>query len=196
QILDLHIRVLEKIFLQVPFDQIRKSFRTDMEALNYLEIIQLSGHLSFDDNNNLIGAYPVSPLSTDYIISLEGVGTGYSMCAVDALGLPFTFMKKVTITTSDKSTGNKIRIEVDPNSDQRESHNIFVAYQESPDELQGTKSAAIVQCPNIHFYSNKNDIPAKLQIWDYINAFEYSQKRFGRTEMLKRIQEAINFLAA
>ncbi|MCE7734647.1 MAG: hypothetical protein GPJ54_07215 [Candidatus Heimdallarchaeota archaeon] len=189
QLLDLHLKVLEKVFLQEPFDQIEKQYQKNMTDLNYIEIIKNSGHLSFDENNKLIGAYPISPSSTDYKISLEGIGEGFSMCAVDALGVPYTFMRKTMINTIDKSTGKPLEIVIDPNTENQEMLNIFVTYQDTPDELQGSKSAANVQCPTIHFYSSKSDIPTNLQIWTYSQALEYAKMRFGRKEMLARIQK-------
>lgn len=192
QLLDLHIKVLEKILLQEPFDQIEQYFEKDMTDLNYIELIKNSGHLSFDENNKLIGAYPISPSSTDYEISLEGIGEGYSMCAVDALGVPYTFMRKTIIRTIDKSTGNPLEIVIDPNTENQEILNIFVTYQDTPDKLQGSKSAANVQCPTINFYSMKKDIPNNLQIWTYSQALKYAKVRFGRAEMLDRIKNTRN----
>lgn len=192
QIFDLHIKILEKIFLQVTFDEIINLYKKKMSNTNYLEVIKKSGHLSFDVNGVLIGAYPVSPSPTDYIIHLGGVGMGYSMCAIDALGLAYTFMKKTTIETIDKSNGNKLLIAIDPESDTHKKHDLYVTYQNTPDELQGDESAAKVQCPNIHFYSSKKDIPDDLHIWDYSDALQYSRNRFGRREMSKRIQITID----
>ena len=192
QLLVLHIKILQKILLQEPFDQIENYYKKNMDDLNYIEIIKNSGHLSFDENNRLIGAYPISPSPTDYRISLEGVGEGFSMCAVDALGVPYIFMRKTIIKAIDKSTGNPLTISIDPNIESQEMIDLFVTYQDTPDELQGSKSAANVQCPTIHFYSSKSDIPPNLQIWTYAQALEYAKMRFGRTEMLSRIQNVSN----
>ncbi|MCE7733955.1 MAG: hypothetical protein GPJ54_03695 [Candidatus Heimdallarchaeota archaeon] len=194
EILDFHIKILERIFLQEPFDQIRKNNLKKLTELNYLAIIKKSGHLSFNDENKLIGAYPVSPSHTDYKINLEGIGIGYSMCAIDALGLPYTFKKKATITTFDKSTGDEISIEIDPKLELQKIHNLFVSYQNTPKDLQGNNSAANIQCPTIHFYSDKNDILETLQVWGYEKAIDYSKMRFGKNEMLRRIQVAIDNL--
>ncbi|OLS29037.1 MAG: hypothetical protein HeimC2_02320 [Candidatus Heimdallarchaeota archaeon LC_2] len=191
-LLDLHIKVLQKILLQEPFDQIKIHYQQNMNDLNYIEIIKNSGHLSFDDGNKLIGAYPISPSPTDYSVNLEGIGEGFSMCAVDALGIPYTFMRKTIIKTIDKSTGNDLELIIDPHSENQEILDIFVAYQNTPEDLQGSNSAAKVQCPTINFYSSKSDIPSNLQTWTYLQALEYAKKRFSRAEMLARIKKIIN----
>ena len=43
QLLDLHIKVLQKILLQEPFDQIEIHYQQNMNDLNYIEIIKNSG---------------------------------------------------------------------------------------------------------------------------------------------------------
>lgn len=192
QLLDLHIEVLQRVLLQEPFHQIENYFHKNMIDLNYLEIIKKSGHLSFDEGSRLIGAYPISPSPTDYKVNLEGIGEGFSMCAVDALGVPYTFMRKTIIKTIDKSTGNDLEILIDPNTERQEMLNIFVTYQDTPEELHGRKSAAKVQCPTINFYSSKSDIPSNLQIWTFSEALEYAKMRFGKLEMLARIRKVID----
>ncbi|MHA2028192.1 MAG: organomercurial lyase [Candidatus Kariarchaeaceae archaeon] len=195
KIFDLHIRILKDILLQKPFDQIIREHTEEIQETRYLEIIKKSGHLCFDDNDILIGAYPVSPTKSDYLVKLDEHGVGYSMCAIDALGLAFTFMRKTTIQTIDKSTEKKIEITIDPNSEKKILHNLFVTYQDTPDELQGTRAAANVQCPTINFYSSRKDIPDGLQIWDYERALNYSQMRFSQQEMQLRIQRALDSLS-
>ena len=191
---NLHIEVLQRVFLQVPFEQIVKYYSERMERLNYIKIMRNSGHLSFDSHNELVGAYPVSPVPSNYQIDLDGVGQGYSMCAIDALGLPYTFMRKAVISSTERMTGDAITITIDPNLDRQVSLDLFVTYQDSPDELQGDRSAAIVQCPNIHFYYDKNNIPDQLQVWDYNDALQYSRSRFGKEEMMFQIKKAIDGL--
>lgn len=192
EIFDLHIQILHNILVGKPFEEIIIKYQKEIENTNYFEIIKKSGHLCFNDQDELIGAYPVSPNKTDYMVDLEGVGEGYSMCAIDSLGLAFTFMQKTIIKSKDKSTGANIEILIDPFSETQEILDIFVTYQDTPEELQGSNTAAEVQCPTINFYSSKKDIPQNLQIWTFSKALEYSQMRFGRREMLARIQNAIN----
>lgn len=192
QIFDLHIEILKKILIGTSFDKIQSSLENEILETNYLEIIKKCGHLSFNESGELLGAYPVSPYKTDYVVTVEGVGQGYSMCAIDAMGIPFLFMRKTTIQTPDKTTNEQIKIEIDPKSDHHKLYDFFVTYQETPEELQGSKSAAMVQCPTINFHSSKENISDNLIIWTYERTLEYSQMRFGRREMLARIQRAID----
>jgi hypothetical protein len=191
KIFDLHLQILKEILAQEPIDQILTRYSQEIKQINYLEIIKESGHLCFDEENRLVGAYPVSPIESDYLVEVEELGSGYGMCAIDALGLPFTFLKKTLIKTTDKSTGKKIEITIDPNNPNQKILDLYVTYQDTPEELQGSESAAFVQCPTINFHSRKTEIPDNLQIWDFQKALEYSQLRFGRNEMLLRIQKVI-----
>ncbi len=191
-IFDLHIQILRDILIKKPLEIIKEEYQKEIKDTNYFEVIKKSGHLCFNDQDELIGAYPVSPIKTDYLVKLESAGEGNSMCAIDALGLAYTFLEKTIIKSKDKSTGNDIEIVIDPFSENQEIHDLYVTYQDTPEELQGSNTAAQVQCPTINFYSSKKDIPQNLQIWTFSKALEYSQMRFGRREMLARIQKAIN----
>lgn len=191
KILELHIRVLKDILIKIPFNQILQSYEKEIAEIKYLEIIKNSGHLCFDSNNQLIGAYPVSPYQTDFLVDVEGIGQGHSMCAIDSLGLAYTFMAKTAIYAIDKSTEEPIKIYIDPNSDSQLVSDIHISYKENPTDIHGDYSAAKIQCPTINFYSSVNDIPTDLQIWDFQKALNYSKIRFGKQQMLSRIQDAI-----
>jgi hypothetical protein len=194
EVFDLHIKVLRDILVGRPFDQIQQKYEQEFLETNYIDIVKKCGHLSFNEDGGLIGAYPISPSKTDFHVTIEGVGQGYSMCAIDAMGIPFLFMKKTIIEALDKSKNTQIKITIDPTAEHQEILSYFVTYQETPEELQGSNSAAVVQCPTINFYSSKDRIHENLHIWTYEKALEYSQMRFGRREMLSRIQNVITQL--
>ena len=58
---------------------------------------------------------PNFPVETNYKVTVDGIETGYSMCAVDALGVAYTFNAKTTIYSIDRSTNRSIEIIIDPN---------------------------------------------------------------------------------
>ena len=95
EFLDLHLRVLRRILQGRDFKEIRAECHAAFERLNYLEVAtKYVPFLSFDEIGKLKAAYPLSPNKTDYQISVEGIGTGYAMCAVDARGVAYTLMPK------------------------------------------------------------------------------------------------------
>lgn len=87
-----------------------------MTRFNYLDVVSTLGLLSFDENGVLQGAYPVSPTKNDIRIAVDGVGSGYAMCAIDALGVPFFFSAKTVIESADRATNERMLITIDPAS--------------------------------------------------------------------------------
>jgi hypothetical protein len=184
---DIHLKVLKHLLNQKSFEWIQVELKEDFKKTNYVENIKKSGNLSFDENNKLLGAYPIAPFKSDYKVIVENEGEGYSMCAIDALGVAYTFNSKTTIQAIDKSTDRTINIIVDPKVENQTGPQLFTTYKDTPEALHGKKSAAIVQCPEINFYSKRDDIPQHLQIMNFDEALNYAKKRFSPRELKLRI---------
>jgi hypothetical protein len=126
---ELHLKVLSKILTGTPFSKIRKECAKDFKKLDYEDFItNKANRLSFDKDGNLIGAYPVSPIPTDFKITISDVYQGYAMCALDALGIAYTFMLKTVIETKNHATGIPISITVDPLKDKVINNDLVMTY--------------------------------------------------------------------
>lgn len=115
--------------------------------------------LSFNENGQLIGAYPVSPRKTKYAVEIEDIGSGYAMCAIDALGTAYTFGKKTTIKTSTFFSNQPIEITIDPDLETQPDHDLVVTYAR-----KFQRSAAEDQCPAINFYASREEVPSDLDV--------------------------------
>ena len=168
QLFDLHLAVLKQIVKQKPFDQIVKEFVAKIKHLNYLEIAKTFQLLSFNRKGKIRGAVPISPKKTEYRISIEGIGSGYAMCAMDTLAVPYLFNAKTIIDSVDPVTKQSIRIVLDPhtavNFDAYSQLNITTL---NPAVTKSTNGQALDPsvdiCPYIGFTTSVEAIPEDQQ---------------------------------
>ena len=181
ELMDLHLDVLKSLLQGIDFKDIELKYSDRFEDLNYLENAS-SNLLAFEDGK-LVGAYPVSPRKTNYKVIIDDIGTGYAMCAIDALGIAYTFMKKTTIETTIRDTNESFKFVVDPFLDIQTEKNLFVTYKKYNQTLT---NAALEICPTINIYRFENGIPKdeNLVILDFETAIYYAKERFS--------QDAIN----
>lgn len=156
----LHLKVLNRLVQGNKFEEIRNDFSVDFQKTDYLFRLTSSGLLSFNDEDHLIAAYPISPTKTKFQLDIEGIGKNYAMCAIDALGVAYTFNAKTTIHTKDAAGKKEIIISVDPNAENILDENVVVTYTRY---FKG-RSAAEAQCPLINFYVSKDDVPNDLEV--------------------------------
>ncbi len=176
-LLDLHLDVLKDLLNGVNFKEIEQKYSDRFEDLNYLQ--NATGNLLTFDNGKLVGAYPVSPRKTNYKVIIEDIGTGYSMCAIDALGIAYTFMKKTIIETTIQDTNEPFTFEVDPFLDRQTEKDLYVTYKKYG---QGVSNVALEICPTINIYRFENGIPDKenLVVLDFETALRYAKERFSQ----------------
>lgn len=193
-----HLKVLQQVLIGTKFDKISEMFSEEFKELNYEEIISKKAHrLTFDESGNLIGAYPVSPTPNQFKVSIEGIGNGYAMCAVDALGIAYTFMRKTIIETKDESTGDNLTLTIDPNLNMIENESLVMSYPNqgytSLKQLvaENTKLATST-CPNILFYS-KDRIPENsgLSIINFDEALKEAIEIFSQEAMKDHIRSVL-----
>lgn len=188
ELLDFHLLVLKDIFHGLSISEIEQKYPDKMVKLNYLSIAKANNLLTFDDSNNLIGAYPVSPLKTSFEVAIDNIGTSYCMCAIDALGIAYTFNEKTTIRSKDKSTGEKIEITVDPISEKIVSDKQYYVTYKDPSKVC---NIAQDQCPVINFYSERGSIPNDndLIIFDFNQAIKHAKSIFSQKAFKKSLLE-------
>ncbi|MHA2501402.1 MAG: organomercurial lyase [Candidatus Kariarchaeaceae archaeon] len=175
-IYNLHLDVLRRLLQGQDYKSIANEFSSRFEETDY-DTIARKGLLSFNSNNKLIGAYPVSPVPTEYTVEIDGIGKGYSMCAIDALGIAYTFNARTTIHSVDHATREPITLEVNPHGSIPERE-IFVTYIKSDDPAC---DPAVDQCPSLNFYTSMSHIqdPESYLIMDLKEASQHAKTVFG-----------------
>jgi hypothetical protein len=200
--LDLHIRVLGQVLIQKNWKSIESEFKSEFERFDYINSAQILNALAFDESGNLRAAYPISPRKNQFQITVDEVGSGYAMCAIDSLGVAYTFGKKVIILSRDPTTGKELQIIIDPDKEN------FADYSEivitSPkDVLRPVDDEIIDQsrdiCPYVGFVSNIDLISEEdrynYSILTFDQALSYAKLAFSRGNMKKQFLEFFNYLS-
>lgn len=94
--------------------------------------------------------YPVSGVPTSHRVTTAGAKPVYSMCAVDALGIPFMLERDAVIESVDPTDGTPIRVEIRDGvaSWQPATAAVLTAALE---DVVGPKAANC--CPIMHFFA-------------------------------------------
>jgi hypothetical protein len=202
EFLTFHIKVLEKLLVGKSFEELKIQFSSEFEKFNYIALTKTFSILSYDENNNLRGAYPISPTETKYKIHVEGIGSGYAMCAIDALGVPYLFGKTTTIESIDQVTKEPIQFTIDPSfsddntiSEIAEEFKELVVTNPKGSEIQVGQAVdqAVDFCPYIGFVTNKKALTEKhlamVDSLDFATALKYGKHSFGRENIVKLLED-------
>ena len=110
------------------------------------------------------------------------------MCAIDSLGIAYTFNKKTSIEAVDKSTGSTITITVDPQTEKVTSEKQYYVTYKDPDKVC---NIAQDQCPVINFYSDKQSISVDkdLIIFTFDEAVKHAKNIFDQEAFKKSFLE-------
>lgn len=153
--LSVHFLILKDLLNSISFPESVNKYSTKIDEINYLDIATKNNFILLDNDKKLIAAYPVSPTPTIFEVLIENIGSGFAMCAIDALGIAYTFQEKTKIISVTKDDKKSVIIEIDPKNDKIESnHDFYISYRD-PDLV---KNIAMDQCPVINFYSVKESI--------------------------------------
>jgi hypothetical protein len=68
--------------------------------------------LTLDDEGRIRAAYPFSAVPTPHRVAIAGGAEVWSMCAVDALGIPVMLDRDAVITSADPVTGQPVTVTV------------------------------------------------------------------------------------
>lgn len=178
-LLALHLNVLIDLLNGKSFHEIKTARAAEFEEMNYLEVA-VPSLLTFE-GNELVGAYPVSPKPTKYKVEIEGVGTGYSMCAIDALGIAFTFNKPTKVFATTQDTNEPVEFFITPDMDELPQTEYVVTYQAIDHSIT---NIALQQCPQINFFRDRENVPGGLQILDLNSAFKAAKAQFSQEAIL------------
>lgn len=183
--LNLLLDILKQLLQQKSYKSIVQSLTS--EELEILDILINVEALTVTDDGELIAAYPLSPIPTNYKIVVDEIGSGYAMCAIDALGVAFTFNKTVKIETIDSATNKVYHIIIDPTKETQERIPLYVHYK----KLSSCCVAAFDQCPQIIFSSQSHsDITDdSITIYSFEDAIRYAKNRFSLDGLKKCVDK-------
>lgn len=198
---DLHIKVLRKLATGETYKEIRRYYQDEIESLDYEQFAKDFTLLSFDKEGKIRGAYPLSPKQTNYLLKVDGLGTSYAMCAVDALGVAYTFNAKTVIQTTDPISRTSIEIIIDPNEADYSQYKDYVISM--PKSIVNEKKEenwdeAVDLCPQIGFFESKESIPteqlAVIDIIPFQLALNYGKTIFDFMNLRQNLKNRFNVL--
>ena len=196
--LDLHLEVLSWVLKGMAFDEIQVKFSERFQRFDYVEVAHFTSLLSFDDEGTLRGAYPISPIETDHRITVKGMGSGYAMCAIDALGVADLFSARTVIQSKDALTQTPIEITVDPEESDAEPYSDIsvIAPKGIPEkEEDEVYDSAVDSCPFVGFLTNAESIPEEMRsrvtVTPLDHATDYSRSIFSRSAFADQLRAAI-----
>ncbi|MFW9854463.1 MAG: organomercurial lyase [Candidatus Thorarchaeota archaeon] len=205
EFLNLHIKVLENLLVGKSFEELKIQFFSEFEKFNYIALTKTFSMLSYDEEGNLRGAYPISPNKTKYKIHVEGIGSGYAMCAIDAIGVPYLFGKATIIESIDQVTNEPIQFTIDPSfSDDHVISQLADEFKElvitNPKGSEIQVGQAIDQavdfCPYIGFVTDRKTLTeehlARVDSLDFETALKYGKHSFGRENVVKLLEDFFN----
>src|SRR5712692_105744 len=84
--------------------------RHEITAGQALATLAAADVLGLDDEGRIRMAYPFSAAPTPHLVTIAGGPLVYSMCAIDALGIPAMLGTDAVITSSDPLTGEPVTV--------------------------------------------------------------------------------------
>ncbi|MGD9891911.1 MAG: alkylmercury lyase family protein [Dehalococcoidia bacterium] len=132
----------------------------------------------------ILSMYPFSGVPTPHRVSTSGGEPVYSMCAIDALGIPFMLDQDAVIESVDPTTGTPIRIEVRDGWARWEPATAAVLTA-SLEDAAGPKAES--RCPVINFFATAEAAEAyraahpevARRVLTQEEAVEYGRRYFG-----------------
>ncbi|EST18308.1 alkylmercury lyase family protein [Streptomyces roseochromogenus] len=82
-----------------------------VRAAQVLAQLAAEDFLTLDGTGRIQAAYPFSATPTEHAVQIAGGATVWSMCAIDALGIPAMLGTDAIITSNDPVTGDPVRVE-------------------------------------------------------------------------------------
>ncbi|MEX2225804.1 MAG: alkylmercury lyase family protein [Dehalococcoidia bacterium] len=138
--------------------QVRFSLESVAEANRMVIALEQRGAIHRNPNDSTIThAYPFSNDPTPHRVLLAGGTHVYSMCAIDALGMPFMLRRDARIASECANCGSAIEVEV------RDGHVLAHAPVGTAvwlGEMQDGCVAATDLCPDLNFFCSGDHLVA------------------------------------
>ncbi|MFF8378209.1 organomercurial lyase [Streptomyces sp. NPDC015661] len=87
--------------------------RAGRSASDVLAELDREDFLTLDEGGRIRAAYPFSAVPTPHRVTIDGGTQVWSMCAIDALGIPAMLGRDVVIASTDPVTGESVTISSD-----------------------------------------------------------------------------------
>ncbi len=107
--------------------------------------------LTLDESGRIQAAYPFSATATDHVVQIAGGPRVWSMCAIDALGIPAMLHADAHITSTDPVNGHPVRVEFTGGKTTWEPASAVVYYG----ARAGSGPAAAVCCGYLRFFTDR-----------------------------------------
>ncbi|WP_224281255.1 alkylmercury lyase family protein [Streptomyces sp. LS1784] len=107
--------------------------------------------LTLDDTGRVQAAYPFSAIPTEHTVEISAGPTVWSMCAIDALGIPVMLDTDAVITSTDPVTGENVRVEFAGGKSAWQPATAVVYYGVCP----GNGPASTVCCGYLRFFTTR-----------------------------------------
>ncbi|WP_432008839.1 alkylmercury lyase family protein [Streptomyces bacillaris] len=120
-------------------------------AAEVLAELAAEDFLTLDDTGHVQAAYPFSAIPTEHVVQIADGPAVWSMCAIDALGIPVMLDTAAVITSTDPLTGEKIRVEFTDGKTTWQPTTAVVYFGARP----GSGPAAAVCCSYLRFFTTR-----------------------------------------
>ncbi|WP_435229515.1 organomercurial lyase [Streptomyces sp. Tue6028] len=120
-------------------------------AARVLAELAAEDFLTLDDTGRIQAAYPFSVTATEHVVQIGDGPTVWSMCAIDALGIPVMLGADAVITSTDPVTNDPVRVEFTGGRATWQPDTAVVYYGARP----GTGPAAAMCCGYLRFFTDR-----------------------------------------
>jgi hypothetical protein len=120
-------------------------------AARVLTELAAEDFLTLDDTGRIQAAYPFSATATEHVVQITGGPTVWSMCAIDALGIPVMLGTDAVITSTDPVTRGPVRVEFTGGKTTWQPATAVVYYG----ARAGTGPAAALCCGYLRFFADR-----------------------------------------
>ncbi|MCM2394073.1 organomercurial lyase [Streptomyces albipurpureus] len=118
-------------------------------AREVLDELAAEDFLTLDEQGRIRAAYPFSAVPTRHRVRIDGGAEVWSMCAIDALGIPAMLGRDVVISTSDPVTGSPVTVTTRGGKTMWEPREAVVFVGQRP----GGGPAAATCCDALNFFT-------------------------------------------
>ncbi|MER7185476.1 alkylmercury lyase family protein [Streptomyces hyaluromycini] len=120
-------------------------------AVRVLAELAAEDFLTLDDTDRVQAAHPFSAIPTEHLVQIADGPTVWSMCAIDALGIPVMRGTDAVITSTDPVTGGSVRVEFADGRTVWQPATAVVYHGARPGDAQ----AAAVCCGYLRFFTTR-----------------------------------------
>ncbi|MGF1429269.1 alkylmercury lyase family protein [Kitasatospora sp. LaBMicrA B282] len=122
-----------------------------LPAARVLAELAAEDFLTLDEEGRIRAAYPFSAVPTAHVVQIAGAARVWSMCAIDALGIPAMLGGDAVITSTDPLSGAPVRVEFADGKTRWQPESAVVYYGARAED----GPAAAVCCGYLRFFTDR-----------------------------------------